>query len=61
MSAWGHMHGLVILEVFGHTSYLGAHQAEIFRMAMHNLFTDIHGRIPAAAPYSASPDLRLRP
>ncbi|MBM7168767.1 TetR/AcrR family transcriptional regulator [Streptomyces sp. G44] len=47
MSAWGHMHGLVVLEVFGHTSFLGGHQAEIFRMAMRNLFEDVRGRIPA--------------
>ncbi|MFS8198382.1 TetR/AcrR family transcriptional regulator [Streptomyces sp. CWNU-52B] len=48
ISAWGHMHGLVVLEVFGHTTYLGDHQAEIFRMAMRNLVADIRGRIPAA-------------
>jgi len=46
MSAWGHMHGLVVLEVFGHTSFLGDHQAEIFRMAMRNLVEDIRSRIP---------------
>ncbi|QIQ02951.1 TetR/AcrR family transcriptional regulator [Streptomyces liangshanensis] len=46
MSAWGHLHGLVVLEVFGHTSFLGDHQAEIFRMAMENLLTDLHHRIP---------------
>lgn len=48
MSAWGHMHGLVVLEVFGHTSFLGDHQAEIFRSAMHNLLDDVHRRIPGA-------------
>jgi len=53
MSAWGHMHGLVVLEVFGHTSFLGDHQGEIFRMAMRNLVQDIHGRIPAADPGAA--------
>ncbi|MDX6354513.1 MAG: hypothetical protein QOF98_1416 [Streptomyces sp.] len=47
LSAWGHLHGLVVLEVFGHTSFLGDHQAEIFRMAMRNLLADIHRRIPA--------------
>ncbi|MEV6507444.1 TetR/AcrR family transcriptional regulator [Streptomyces sp. NPDC051642] len=46
MSAWGHLHGLVALEVFGHTSFLGDHQAELFRMAMRNLLADIHRRIP---------------
>ena len=49
MSAWGHMHGLVVLEVFGHTSFLGDDQGEIFRMAMRNMVEDIHRRIPAAA------------
>ncbi|WP_030018993.1 TetR/AcrR family transcriptional regulator [Streptomyces monomycini] len=47
LSAWGHLHGLVVLEVFGHTAFIGAHQAEIFRMAMGNLLKDVHGRIPA--------------
>ncbi|MFF2848794.1 TetR/AcrR family transcriptional regulator [Streptomyces sp. NPDC058001] len=47
MSAWGHMHGLVVLEVFGHTSFLGDHQAEIFHMAMRNMLDDVHSRIPA--------------
>ncbi|MFF1920486.1 TetR/AcrR family transcriptional regulator [Streptomyces sp. NPDC058221] len=46
MSAWGHLNGLVVLEVFGHTAFLGDHQAEIFRMAMRNLLDDIHRRIP---------------
>lgn len=52
LSAWGHMHGLVVLEVFGHTSFLGGHQAEIFRMAMRNLLDDVHRQIPghASAP-----------
>ncbi|MGW3154179.1 TetR/AcrR family transcriptional regulator [Streptomyces sp. NPDC001089] len=54
MSAWGHMHGMVVLEVFGHTSFLGDHQAEIFRMAMRNLFQDIHSRIPAAGTGTAT-------
>lgn len=48
LSAWGHLHGLVVLEVFGHTSFLGEHQAEIFRVAMRNLLEDIHRRIPDA-------------
>lgn len=46
LSAWGHLHGLVVLEVFGHTSFLGDQQAEIFRMAMRNLLEDVHRRIP---------------
>jgi AcrR family transcriptional regulator len=45
MSGWGHMHGLVVLEVFGHTSFLGDHQAEIFRVSMQNLLEDVHRRI----------------
>ncbi|MET9555739.1 TetR/AcrR family transcriptional regulator [Streptomyces sp. NPDC006645] len=47
MSAWGHMHGLVVLEVFGHTAFIGDHQAGIFHLAMRNLLKDIHSRIPA--------------
>ncbi|MFD8424503.1 TetR/AcrR family transcriptional regulator [Streptomyces sp. NPDC059466] len=58
LSAWGHMHGLVVLEVFGHTSFLGDHQAEIFRMAMRNLFQDILSRIPSAEPVTAATDPR---
>ncbi|MFC6880266.1 MULTISPECIES: TetR/AcrR family transcriptional regulator [Actinomadura] len=48
LSAWGHMHGLVVLEVFGHTAFIGDHQAEIFRMAMLTMVKDIRGRIPPA-------------
>lgn len=48
MSAWGHLVGLLVLEVFGHTAFLGEHQAEIFRMAMHDLVRDVHRRIPSA-------------
>lgn len=48
LSAWGHMHGQVALEVFGHTEFLGAHQAELFRTAMWNMLENIHRRIPAA-------------
>ncbi|MFJ3440778.1 TetR/AcrR family transcriptional regulator [Streptomyces sp. NPDC086081] len=53
MSAWGHMHGMVVLEAFGHTSFIGEHQAEIYRMAMRDLWADVHRRIPSctgAAP-----------
>ncbi|WP_049568707.1 TetR/AcrR family transcriptional regulator [Streptomyces sp. SBT349] len=50
LSAWGHMHGLVVLEVFGHTSFIGDHQAEIFRLAMRSMLDDIHRRIPADPP-----------
>lgn len=46
LSAWGHLHGLVVLEVFGHSVFLGDHQAEIFRIAMRNLLDDIYRRIP---------------
>jgi hypothetical protein len=45
LSAWGHLHGLVVLEVFGHTSFLGDHQAEVFRTAMRNLLEDVRRRI----------------
>ncbi|MFD3932304.1 TetR/AcrR family transcriptional regulator [Streptomyces sp. NPDC058614] len=50
LSAWGHLHGLVVLEVFGHTSFLGDHQAEIFRTAMRNMLEDIHRRVPTREP-----------
>lgn len=49
LSGWGHMHGLVVLEVFGHTSFMAGHTAEIFRTAMRDLLTDIHRRIPDTA------------
>ncbi|MEU2561525.1 TetR/AcrR family transcriptional regulator [Streptomyces longispororuber] len=55
LSAWGHMHGLVVLEVFGHTSFLGDHQGELFHTAMRDMVEGIHRRIPAAAPSGAAP------
>ncbi|MFJ6071138.1 TetR/AcrR family transcriptional regulator [Streptomyces sp. NPDC093065] len=48
LSAWGHVHGLVVLEVFGHTAFLGDHQAEIFRSSVRMMREDLHRRIPAA-------------
>ncbi|WP_217169085.1 TetR/AcrR family transcriptional regulator [Streptomyces sp. AC512_CC834] len=48
LSAWGHVHGLVVLEVFGHTSFIGDHQAETFRTSVRMMIEDIHRRIPAA-------------
>ncbi|UIX33057.1 TetR/AcrR family transcriptional regulator [Streptomyces sp. GQFP] len=50
LSAWGHLHGLVILQVFGHTDFLGDHEAEIFRMAMRNMLQETHARIPVLKP-----------
>lgn len=47
ISAWGQLHGLVVLEVFGHTAFVGPAQADIFRAAMTNLLADVHRRIPA--------------
>jgi len=47
ISTWGHLHGLVVLEVFGHTAFLGPLQAEVFRSAMRNLLSDARRRIPA--------------
>ncbi|MGW1507191.1 TetR-like C-terminal domain-containing protein, partial [Streptomyces mirabilis] len=49
MEAWGRMHGMVVLEVFGHTSFLGDHEAELFHLAMRNMLADIHRRIPGSA------------
>lgn len=48
LSAWGHLHGLVVLEVFGHTGFLGEHQAEVFASSVRMMVEDIHRRIPAA-------------
>lgn len=47
LSAWGHLHGLVSLEVFGHTEFIGEHQAEVFRLSIRNLQDDIRRRVPA--------------
>ncbi|NJQ01111.1 TetR/AcrR family transcriptional regulator [Streptomyces zingiberis] len=60
LGAWGRMHGLVALEVFGHTSFVGDHQAEIFRVEMENLHQDIRKRLPAAAPAAAPAGRRRR-
>ncbi|GAA2381034.1 MULTISPECIES: TetR/AcrR family transcriptional regulator [Streptomyces] len=50
LSLWGHMHGLVVLEVFGHTTFIGAaHQAELFRMSMRHMLEDAHRRIAGPA------------
>ncbi|MGC0421733.1 TetR/AcrR family transcriptional regulator [Embleya sp. AB8] len=56
LNAWGHMHGLVALEVFGHTAFIGAHQAEVFHVAMRNMFTDLHNRIPPVEAVVATPE-----
>ncbi|MGV9316084.1 TetR/AcrR family transcriptional regulator [Streptomyces sp. NPDC003691] len=56
LSAWGHLHGLVVLEVFGHTSFLGEHRAEIFRRGVRNLVEDVHRRIPAAEDTDSPPE-----
>ncbi|MEU3459204.1 TetR/AcrR family transcriptional regulator [Streptomyces sp. NPDC006733] len=48
LGAWGHLHGLVVLEVFGHTSFLGEQQDDVFRMAMRHLLEDLHRRITPA-------------
>ncbi|WP_306336811.1 TetR/AcrR family transcriptional regulator [Streptomyces sp. KL118A] len=47
LSVWGYVHGMVVLEVFGHTGFLGVHQSELYRMAMRNLYDDVRRRIPA--------------
>jgi AcrR family transcriptional regulator len=48
ISMWGHVHGLVVLEVFGHTDFIGADaQDEVFRNTMIDLLADAHRRIPA--------------
>ncbi|SOD61840.1 transcriptional regulator, TetR family [Streptomyces zhaozhouensis] len=45
LSAWGQMHGLVVLEVFGHTTFVGDERGEIFRMAMLDLTESLRARI----------------
>ncbi|MER7052459.1 MULTISPECIES: TetR/AcrR family transcriptional regulator [unclassified Streptomyces] len=50
LGAWGHMHGMVVLEAFGHTAFIGEHQAEIFRMAMRDLLEDIRRRVLTQPP-----------
>ncbi len=47
LSAWGHLHGLVVLEVFGHLGFMGEHQAEVFRLSMRNLLADVRRRVGA--------------
>ncbi|GHC83915.1 TetR/AcrR family transcriptional regulator [Streptomyces flavofungini] len=49
LSAWGHLTGLVVLEVFGHTGFMAEHQAEVFRFSMLNMLDDTHRRIRGAA------------
>lgn len=49
VSMWGHVHGLVVLEVFGHTDFIGPLQEEIFRSSMRTLLDDTQRRIPARA------------
>ncbi|MEU5980442.1 TetR/AcrR family transcriptional regulator [Streptomyces sp. NPDC047315] len=48
LNAWGRMHGLVVLEVFGHTSFLGGHQGEVFQVSMAHLVEDVHRRLATA-------------
>ncbi|GAB2575188.1 TetR family transcriptional regulator [Paractinoplanes abujensis] len=47
VSVWGHLHGLVTLEAFGHTAFIGPLQAELFQGAMQSLLADVRRRIPA--------------
>ncbi|MFJ8149659.1 hypothetical protein ACIQ6R_32135 [Streptomyces sp. NPDC096048] len=49
MSAWGNLHSLLVLEVFGHTSFLGDHEAEIFRTSVRIMLKDLQRRIPGPA------------
>ncbi|NSL42744.1 TetR/AcrR family transcriptional regulator [Streptomyces sp. 8P21H-1] len=50
LGVWGHMHGMVALEAFRHTAFIGEHQAEIFCMTMRDLLEDLHRRIPTRPP-----------
>lgn len=56
LSAWGHLHGLVALEVFGHTTFIGVHQDEHFRRSILTMVEDIHNRLRAAAPADGDTD-----
>ncbi|MGV9988953.1 hypothetical protein [Streptomyces olivaceus] len=50
LGAWGRLHGLVVLEVFGHTAFLEDHGSGIFRSSVRMTVEDVHRRIPAGAP-----------
>ncbi|WP_033337836.1 TetR/AcrR family transcriptional regulator [Catenuloplanes japonicus] len=47
VTAWGQVHGLVVLETFGHTDFLGPQRDELFRGSIRHLLADTHRRIPA--------------
>jgi AcrR family transcriptional regulator len=44
-SAWGQLHGLVVLEAFGHTAFIGDAQAEVFDWTIRGLLADIRDRV----------------
>lgn len=42
VTAWGRMHGMVVLEVFGHLTWTGTDPAQQFDTAMRLLVQDLH-------------------
>jgi AcrR family transcriptional regulator len=49
LNAWGRLHGLVVLEAFGHTAFIGDAQAEVFEWAIRGVLADTRARIDVAA------------
>ncbi|ACU37498.1 TetR/AcrR family transcriptional regulator [Actinosynnema pretiosum subsp. pretiosum] len=46
LDAWARLHGLVVLEAFGHFDFLAPLQAEVFRGAVRSLAADVRRRVP---------------
>ena len=44
VSVWAHLHGLIALEVFGHTTFIDP-LSDLFRTAVQNLQADAHRRL----------------
>lgn len=46
LGAWAQLHGLVVLEAFGHLDFLGPPRIEVFRGAVRSLLADVRRRVP---------------
>ncbi|ATE54989.1 TetR/AcrR family transcriptional regulator [Actinosynnema pretiosum] len=46
LGAWAQLHGLVVLEAFGHFDFLGPLRAEAFEGAVRSLLADVRRRVP---------------
>jgi hypothetical protein len=44
VSVWAHVHGLITLEAFGHTTFIEP-LPDLFRTAVHNLLADARRRM----------------